>query len=135
MGRYPWKINDKIQLALPSKLPTPQPIPELISPGLKNPAKAFHAYREERCLVLVDSEDTVRQLTPDLQILRQIEYPAFVITAPGKEADFVSRTFYPHKTLFPEDPVTGASHCLLAPFWAQRLGKNLLTAVQVSPRG
>lgn len=48
--------------------------------------------------------------------------------------DFVSRFFAP-KVGIPEDPVTGAAHCKLAPYWAGKLGKNTLFARQVSRRG
>lgn len=48
--------------------------------------------------------------------------------------DFVSRFFAP-KLGIPEDPVTGSAHCQLAPYWADRLGKERLSARQVSRRG
>jgi predicted PhzF superfamily epimerase YddE/YHI9 len=35
----------------------------------------------------------------------------------------------------PEDPVTGAIHCSLIPYWANELGKDTLFARQVSKRG
>jgi predicted PhzF superfamily epimerase YddE/YHI9 len=59
---------------------------------------------------------------------------ALIATAPGKEADFVSRFFAPAKGV-PEDPVTGSSHCTLVPFWAERLGRQRLRALQLSARG
>ena len=55
------------------------------------------------------------------------------VTAPGDNADFVSRFFAP-KFGIPEDPVTGSAHCELAPYRADRLNKNILKAVQVSKR-
>lgn len=59
----------------------------------------------------------------------------FIATAPGDEGyDFISRFFAPEKGV-PEDPVTGSAHCLLTPFWAERLAKKTLKARQVSPRG
>ena len=48
--------------------------------------------------------------------------------------DFVSRFFAP-KLGIPEDPVTGSSHCSLIPYWAERLSKKKLTALQLSARG
>jgi predicted PhzF superfamily epimerase YddE/YHI9 len=59
---------------------------------------------------------------------------AAIVSAPGDTVDFVSRFFAPGAGI-PEDPVTGSSHCTLVPYWAARLGKNNLTAMQVSPRG
>ncbi len=124
-----------IQLEFPSKPPSPHPIPDILPKALGAPVKEFHAYHQERCLILLEDEDTVRKLKPNLQELEQLSYKGFVVTAPGKVRDFVSRTFYPGKIMFPEDPVTGASHCMLMPYWAEKLGKNALTAQQLSPRG
>ena len=59
---------------------------------------------------------------------------AVIVSAPGDAVDFVSRFFAPGAGI-PEDPVTGSSHCTLAPYWAARLGKNQLTAKQLSARG
>ena len=60
--------------------------------------------------------------------------PFVIVTAPGREVDFVSRFFGPSFGI-PEDPVTGSAHCTLAPYWSARLGKKTLTARQLSPRG
>jgi len=57
-----------------------------------------------------------------------------IVTAPGDQVDFVSRFFAP-KLGIPEDPVTGSSHCSLIPYWAERLSKKKLTALQLSARG
>ena len=57
-----------------------------------------------------------------------------IVTAPGEKADFVSRCFAPSFGI-DEDPVTGSTHCVLAPYWAGRLGKESLHAQQVSARG
>jgi predicted PhzF superfamily epimerase YddE/YHI9 len=57
------------------------------------------------------------------------------VTAPGRDGvDFVSRLFAPAQGI-PEDPVTGSTHCMLIPYWAERLGKTILSARQVSARG
>ena len=56
------------------------------------------------------------------------------MTALGETCDFVSRYFAPHAGI-PEDPVTGSAHCVLAPYWVERLGKTELAARQVSARG
>jgi len=57
-----------------------------------------------------------------------------IVTAPGRDCDFVSRFFAPGVGI-PEDPVTGSAHCTLVPYWAKRLGKTSLFARQVSSRG
>lgn len=79
--------------------------------------------------------DTIRSLTPDMAALARHDRPGIIVTAPGDgRYDFVSRYFAPAKGI-PEDPVTGAAHCMLAPYWAARLGKTALTGFQASPRG
>jgi PhzF family phenazine biosynthesis protein len=87
-------------------------------------------------LVEVDSEDTVRNLKPDMISLEKIPTRGFIVTSragsPGY--DFVSRFFAPRAGIA-EDPVTGSSHCCLGPFWKSRLHKDEFVAYQASPRG
>lgn len=85
-------------------------------------------------VAVFDSEDDVRSITPDLARLRELDLRGVVVTAPGVDHDFVSRFFAPGVGV-PEDPVTGSAHCELAPYWAQRLGRDTLAARQVSRRG
>ncbi len=85
-------------------------------------------------LVAYGTEDEVRALKPNMERLAQMDRFAVIVTAPGREVDFVSRFFAPSKGV-PEDPVTGSAHCTLVPYWSQRLGKTKLHALQVSPRG
>ncbi len=70
----------------------------------------------------------------DLATLERLHPHGVVISAPGREVDFVSRYFAPGSGI-PEDPVTGSIHCALAPYWARRLGKERMEARQVSKRG
>jgi predicted PhzF superfamily epimerase YddE/YHI9 len=77
----------------------------------------------------------VRDLVPDSAKIAGLDRPGVIVTAPGEgPIDFVSRYFAPAKGV-PEDPVTGAAHCMLAPYWARRLGKAELKAYQASRRG
>lgn len=86
-------------------------------------------------LAVFDRESAVRELRPDMTKLTQIDRPGVIVTAPGNGGfDFVSRYFAPSKGI-PEDPVTGAAHCMLAPYWAQRSGKSSFRAYQASARG
>ena len=85
-------------------------------------------------LVVYASEEEMRGLKPDMALLRQADRFAVIVTAPGKEVDFVSRFFAPAQGI-PEDPVTGRAHCTLTPYWSRRLGKKKLHAYQASPRG
>ncbi len=85
-------------------------------------------------LVVYGSEEEVRALRPKMDGLMEVDRFAVIVTAPGQDADFVSRFFAPSKGI-PEDPVTGRAHCTLIPYWSKRLGKKKLHAFQVSPRG
>lgn len=80
-----------------------------------------------------ESETTVRRIIPDMLAMTKLDKD-IVVTAPGDEVDFVSRLFAPLHGI-PEDPVTGSTHCVLAPYWAERLGKTRFHARQASARG
>jgi len=86
-------------------------------------------------LAVFDSADVVRDLAPDMAAIARLDRPGVIVTAPGDRGyDFVSRYFAPAKGV-PEDPVTGGAHCMLAPYWADRLGKSEFRAFQASRRG
>jgi PhzF family phenazine biosynthesis protein len=86
-------------------------------------------------MALLESELAVRALDPDMAALCRLDRPGVIVTAKGEGSyDFVSRYFAPKKGV-PEDPVTGAAHCMLAPCWAPRLGKSEFRAFQASRRG
>jgi PhzF family phenazine biosynthesis protein len=86
-------------------------------------------------MAVVENETVLRELAPDMGLLARLGRPGVIVTAPGSGGyDFVSRYFAPAKGI-PEDPVTGAAHCMLAPYWAQRLGKQEFRAFQASRRG
>ena len=85
-------------------------------------------------VALLDSEEAVRRLTPDFGKIAKLDIPELIVTAPGGDCDFVSRFFAPAGGI-DEDPVTGSAHCILTPFWAERLGKSEMFARQVSARG
>jgi PhzF family phenazine biosynthesis protein len=86
-------------------------------------------------MALVDSDQIVRELVPDMAAVARIDRPGVIVTAQGAGAyDFVSRYFAPAKGI-PEDPVTGAAHCMLVPYWAKRLGRTEFRAYQASRRG
>jgi PhzF family phenazine biosynthesis protein len=86
-------------------------------------------------MAVLDDPSDVRKLMPDMAAIARMDRPGVIVTAPGDGGyDFVSRYFAPAKGI-PEDPVTGAAHCMLAPYWAKRLGKTAFTAFQASRRG
>ncbi|MBT5909307.1 MAG: PhzF family phenazine biosynthesis protein [Opitutae bacterium] len=88
------------------------------------------------CLCIFDTEEIVRELQPDFRLLARLPFRGIIATAPAnsRKVDFVSRFFAPSAGI-DEDPVTGSSHCILAPYWSRRLGKNRMEARQISARG
>ena len=85
-------------------------------------------------VVEIESEEQLRSLNPDFGQLAGIDARGVVVTSRSDKYDFVSRFFGPAVGV-PEDPVTGSAHCALTPYWAQKLGKNEMTAFQASARG
>ena len=75
-------------------------------------------------IAVYDSEEAVRSIIPDQTLLNRLGLRGVSVTAQGDNADFVSRFFAP-KLGVQEDPVCGSSHCELAPYWADRLNKNI----------
>ena len=88
---------------------------------------------EQTTIVLLENEAAVRALEPDMRALSKIDRMV-ICTAPGEETDIVSRVFVPAWGV-PEDSVTGSAHAALAPFWAERLGRDRISAYQASTRG
>ena len=109
--------------------------PDALSNGLglgRRPPVVLEA--NETYVVVYDTEEAVRNIHPDSSTLEQLHPFTVAVTAPGRASDFVSRYFAPSYGI-PEDPVTGSAHCILAPYWADRLGKSQLYARQISERG
>ena len=97
----------------------------------KRPRKLFVSPRDY--MALYDSEDDIKSINPDMHALKDLDQLGVIVTATGKNVDFVSRFFAP-KAGIPEDPVTGSAHCTLVPYWAKQLRKTRLHAVQLSKR-
>ncbi|WP_405207231.1 PhzF family phenazine biosynthesis protein [Aquimarina sp. LLG6339-5] len=130
------KIGDYYELDFPSRPPKKSSLPKIISDGLNIQPKEIWKARDY--LLVYDSENDIEDIKPNIAILNQINIDpgGIIVTAKGKfgNVDFVSRLFTPQATVF-EDPVTGSAHCTLVPFWANRLNKNELRALQISKRG
>ena len=108
------------------------PVPEALRKGLGLDPEEVLLSRDY--LAVVPSEAQVRDLVPNMDALSRLDSLGIIVSAPGDTVDFVSRFFAPRAGV-PEDPVTGSAHCTLIPYWAQRLGKAVLHARQVSARG
>jgi PhzF family phenazine biosynthesis protein len=87
---------------------------------------------ESAAIVLLENENAVRAVAPDFQALKDF-HDLVIVTAPGDEQDVASRVFAVPCGI-DEDPVTGAAHAALVPFWAKRLGRDHFTALQASQR-
>jgi len=90
-------------------------------------------YQNREYIVELVNEDAVLKCNPDFSLMKKVD-KMVIITAPGKEVDFVSRFFAPTAGI-DEDPVTGSAHSQLIPFWSYKLGKEIMQAKQLSKRG
>ena len=105
---------------------------DLLSEALCKEPIEILAHRD--LIAVFNNQDEILSLNPDLEKLKQIDYPSIVVTSKGDNSDFVSRNFAP-KLGIPEDPVTGSSHCELIPYWSNKINKKEMIAFQVSERG
>lgn len=126
--------GDWIRLDFPVKPPVAAPIPAPLAETL-GVQVAAHAVCDNFHLVEVSSAEEVRKAAPDMRALLAVGDIRVIVTSRGEgEFDFVSRFFAPSAGI-DEDPVTGSAHCMLAPYWRQRLGRDEMTAFQASRRG
>lgn len=123
--------GELLALDFPARPPETRAIPGLEEALGRRPREVLAA---RDILAVFDSEEEVRALQPDMAKIVALHTFAVIVSAPGRAADFVSRFFAPAEGI-PEDPVTGSAHCTLVPYWAKRLGKTRLDALQVSARG
>ena len=121
-----------LALDFPALVPTELGVtPEREGARRVSPVDALAA---DKLLVLLESEQAVRDCKPDLAAIARLPWQGVIVTARGQEVDFVSRFFAPAVGV-DEDPVTGSAHCSLIPYWSRRLAKRMLTAQQLSARG
>ncbi|MEJ2048414.1 MAG: PhzF family phenazine biosynthesis protein [Calditrichota bacterium] len=123
--------NDLISMDFPSRKPVPVDTPAQLVKGLG--IKPIKVTKSRDYFAIFDNEDQIKKINPDFAELNKLDSLGVGITAPGREVDFVSRFFAP-KVGIPEDPVTGSAHSSLIPYWAERLNKNTLSALQLSNR-
>lgn len=130
---YVSREGDTILLDFPSWKPEKiTDYPDELLASLGNPEIAgVYQYRDY--LVELINEDAVRNCQPDFTIMKKLGEKV-IITAPGKNVDFVSRFFAPSAGVN-EDPVTGSAHSQLIPFWNYKSGKIKMNALQLSKRG
>ena len=84
-------------------------------------------------IAIVSSQKEIENLHPNFAPLKLMNARGIIVTARGEDVDFVSRCFFPEAGI-EEDPVTGSAHTVMTPYWAEKLGKTTLTAIQLSKR-
>ena len=98
--------------------------------------KILNAYLSRDLLLVLEDGEKVKTLQPNFEKLKKLEGVVQAVTAKSSDKNFdcVSRVFAP-KLKIAEDPVTGSTHCMIAPYWAEKLQKNILKCYQASERG
>jgi len=124
--------GDRFVMNFPVIPTEPQPTPEDLADGLTVPVVESLSGMDH--VAVLASEDDVRRVEPQLAMLSRLDLRGVVVTAKGRNVDYVCRCFAP-KFGINEDPVTGSVQCMLAPYWAAKLGKTRFTVRQLSARG
>ena len=128
------KNNNLIEMNFPAydykKIPVTAEMSEAIG------EKVSEAYLSRDLLMVLDSDEKVKNLKPNFEKLKTLDGLIQSVTAKSSDGnlDCVSRIFAPKIKIF-EDPVTGSTHCLIAPIWAEKLNKDFLKCYQASERG
>lgn len=127
------KEADGFTMSLPVGKTKPIPLTAQISAASSNLAKeAF--FDGGDMVVVVSGEEELKSYVPDSELIEKLDGLGLILTARSDRYDFVSRCFYPKLNVL-EDPVTGRAHTFMAPVWAEKLGKKVMTARQISDRG
>jgi PhzF family phenazine biosynthesis protein len=124
--------NDRLVLDFPAQPMAERAIPEKLTQALGAQPSAVLQGRDY--MAVFEHEEEVAGISPDFAAMAALDAQGVVVTAPGRNCDFVSRYFAPAAGI-PEDPATGSTHCVLIPYWSRRLGRRELLARQISRRG
>ncbi|MBS1667785.1 MAG: PhzF family phenazine biosynthesis protein [Bacteroidetes bacterium] len=124
--------DDKLALDFPTDQAIEVESIPIVSAGLGvQPLELYKGISDY--MAVLENQQVIEALKPDFRKLAQLKSRGIIVTAKGFESDFVSRCFFPQSGI-DEDPVTGSAHTVLTPFWAQKLGKKKLSAIQLSKR-
>lgn len=126
------KNGEILTMTFPTFRMQPMPVSEDLHAALGG-VWAQEAYKGVDIVCVVESEEVLRNLKPDPEVVAGLT-SVMHVTAPGDTYDCVTRTFAPALGVL-EDSVSGRAHCHVVPLWADKLGKNEITAAQASPRG
>ena len=125
------KSNDLIRMEFPAYKLDHIEITDMMIEALGTIPLA--AYKDRDILFVLRDEDEVRNLQPDMELISKLDGACIAVTAKGRDYDCISRVFAPRYGMN-EDPVTGSTHCMIAPYWSRRLNKPDITAFQASNR-
>lgn len=126
------KENNLLLMNFPATIGRPVDPPVALTKALG--IESTTIFKADDYLVVLEEQRQVEELSPDFITLKKVDTRGIIVTAPGRDVDFVSRFFAPAVGIN-EDPVTGSAHTMLAPYWSERLGKKELKARQISKRG
>lgn len=129
--------GEQLQLDFPLRRPsseTPPSITQIADALNCSESELEDCFIASALVVVLKSQESLEKLKPDLVKVRALHSFALAATAAGNSIDFTARFFAPNAGI-DEDPVTGSAYTFLAPYWAQRLGRDSLSAQQLSARG
>ncbi|MCL2072968.1 MAG: PhzF family phenazine biosynthesis protein [Marinilabiliaceae bacterium] len=126
--------NNIYLLDFPSRMPVLAYLPEAIVNSLS--IKPIEVLKARDYVLIYNSQKDIENIVIDRILFDSINISpgGVIVTSKGNDSDFVSRFFTPQATIL-EDPVTGSAHCSLIPYWSKLLGKQIMTAQQLSQRG
>lgn len=125
--------DDLYEIELPTRVPVASEVTDEIVEALG--IVPIETYKSRDWFLVLENEEQVRNVKPDFAKMAKLSYgDGVIITAEGKETDFVTRCFFP-KLMTNEDPVCGSAHCNLIPYWAEKLNKTKMVSRQLSSRG
>ncbi len=121
-------VEEALQMDFPADRPRNVATPPGLADALGATPQEVWAGRRFLVAVLA-GEDEVRGLRPDLAALAHLgagenlgDVAVVAKSDPDRGYDVVSRFFAPGSGI-PEDPATGSLHCILAPLYADKLGR------------
>ncbi|MEH3107188.1 MAG: PhzF family phenazine biosynthesis protein [Sphingomonas fennica] len=125
------RTGDRLTIDLPARMPAPTPLPAVAAALGLDPVDTL-AHPDRYAVVVAADAAAVRACRPDRAALAALGDWQVILTAPGTGSDIVSRVWSPGGS---EDAATGSAHAVIGPYWARRLGRAHLSAVQASPAG
>lgn len=126
------RTGDRLALDFPARPAATREVTPNVIDALG--AVPVELHQAKAMMAVFATEEEIKALRPRMDLIAKQPGYGFIVTAPGRTSDFVSRFFAPQSGV-PEDPVTGSAHCTLIPYWSARLGKKTLSARQLSTRG